>query len=306
MAKILIVEDDLKTAREVSRQLKAAGHRCAIEPAGSRVLELLHKHECDILLLDIMLPDVSGFEVCRRVRRDAELYGIPIMILSAMNSEEEVMHGLHQGADDYLAKPFNLQNLQRRVEALLNTSASNGEIDAVTGLLGPGSTRRELQRQLSVKKGFAVAYVELLNLRPFAYDSGPDARTKPLKLMADCLKACSDKLLEGHMLGHMGGGHFVLTLDANKVKPLYTAIKQHWDKELPTLYNSLHKGQAYEDASSGKKTAKPLLAPLFLVTDNVDTLSVSPNQVFDLLASLRSRRQGYTEGSLLIDQRSRG
>src|SRR5690606_30808149 len=116
-AKILIVEDDPRAAEVLGRSLTAAGHTCSIESTGARVLERARQDTPDLLVLDVMLPGTSGFEICRRVRADAHLYTLPILIVSAMRGEEEVMHGLAQGADDYVVKPFEPAQVVQRVEA---------------------------------------------------------------------------------------------------------------------------------------------------------------------------------------------
>ena len=82
------------------------------------------------------MPDVCGFEICRRVRADHGLFTTPVMLVSQMAAEEEIQHGLAQGADDYLAKPFDFNLLQGRIMSLLANSASVGETDALTGLVG--------------------------------------------------------------------------------------------------------------------------------------------------------------------------
>ena len=84
MATILIVEDDQRTAGYIQQHLSDAGHTCVIEPAGERATETAKEHHCDLLILDIMLPGTSGFEVCRRFRRDSDLYMMPILILTSI------------------------------------------------------------------------------------------------------------------------------------------------------------------------------------------------------------------------------
>ncbi len=98
MARILIVEDDSRTAEFVGSHLRATGHDCLVAQTGIEALNIARNNGVDLLVLDVMLPGgASGFEVCRRVRSDPNLYTMPILLLSAMSGDEEILHGLAQG-----------------------------------------------------------------------------------------------------------------------------------------------------------------------------------------------------------------
>ena len=116
MARILVVEDERFTVEPVAVYLRASGHACTVEGSGAHALEQLKRAAYDLVVLDVMLPGVSGFEVCRRIRRDAALFRMPVLIVSAMRNEEEVLHGLGQGADDYIVKPVDVPSFRRRVD----------------------------------------------------------------------------------------------------------------------------------------------------------------------------------------------
>ena len=134
MAKILIVDDDPTTSQVVSEHLARNGHSCSVQKSGKKVVETLQSDRHDLVVLDVMLPYVSGFEICRRVRRDPDLYTTPILIMSAMSNEEEIVHGLSQGADDYVSKPFDIPNFLQRIESLLRTSSTGAVMDELTSL----------------------------------------------------------------------------------------------------------------------------------------------------------------------------
>ncbi len=115
-ASILVVEDDAKTAELVALYLVHAGHRVSTERSGSRALEHLTSERFDLLLLDIMLPGVSGLQIARQVRATA---ATPIIFLTARTIEEDRLEGFSSGADDYVTKPFSPRELVARVEAVL-------------------------------------------------------------------------------------------------------------------------------------------------------------------------------------------
>ncbi len=114
--RILIVEDEFKIARFLQLELEHAGYQTLIESNGRRALDKIVQENFDLVLLDIMLPDLDGVEICRRVR---ELSDIPIIMVTAKDGIEDKVQGLDTGADDYLTKPFAIQELFARIRAAL-------------------------------------------------------------------------------------------------------------------------------------------------------------------------------------------
>nr|WP_320147320.1 response regulator transcription factor [uncultured Anaeromusa sp.] len=113
---VLIVEDEWKIARFVQLELEHEGFTTAIEANGRRALERIIQEEFDLILLDVMLPDLNGIEICRRVR---EVSDIPIIMVTAKGELDDKVAGLNIGADDYLTKPFAIQELLARIRAAL-------------------------------------------------------------------------------------------------------------------------------------------------------------------------------------------
>ena len=125
-SRILIVDDDPRLSEMVSEYLGNAGFRTTVAANGSEGLALLAREPFDALVLDLMLPDMDGLEVCRRVRAVAEAphAGIPILMLTARGDATDRIVGLELGADDYLPKPFEPRELLARLRALLRRSGT--------------------------------------------------------------------------------------------------------------------------------------------------------------------------------------
>lgn len=124
LKKILLVEDDVTVCSFINRGLTEEGFNVSIAMDGQTGLQMVRQGSYDILILDIMLPTINGLEVCRQVR--AEQKDIPILMLTALGSTENVVIGLDTGADDYLVKPFKLIELLARIRTLLRRSESFG------------------------------------------------------------------------------------------------------------------------------------------------------------------------------------
>ena len=114
--RVLLVEDELRMAAAISRALRAEGIVADVANTGTRGAAMARGDQYDVLILDIMLPDFDGVEVCRRLRRDD--VWVPIIMLTARDAIEDRVRGLDQGADDYLTKPFSLAELLARLRAL--------------------------------------------------------------------------------------------------------------------------------------------------------------------------------------------
>jgi len=115
-ASILVVDDEPRLVRFVRTELESDGYRVLPANEGQAALRVLEREDVDLIILDIMLPGMDGFEVCRRVR---EFSTVPIVMLTAKGGEDDKVRGLELGADDYLTKPFGSRELIARVKAVL-------------------------------------------------------------------------------------------------------------------------------------------------------------------------------------------
>lgn len=304
MAKILIVDDDAATAARIAQELKEAGHACAVCTSGRDVLEIARKESLDLLVLDVMLPDVSGFEVCRQIRRDSSLDTLPVLFLSAMDNPEEVRHGLEQGADDYVTKPFDLHQVTQRVEALLRASASEDYIDQVTNLPDAEGSRRRVQQLITRQNASAVILVELLHLHRFGTSQGGAARDKTLRHLARALKLCGENFHERDFLvGHWGGGFFICAVPAAEAKSYCKKVQRSWRKHLSSLHESsgiVHQLDASKEGASGVPESLDLL---FCVTGREGNEPVSAQQMLDTLSRIRRSVGDVGVGGIHMDRR---
>ncbi|PKM85668.1 MAG: DNA-binding response regulator [Firmicutes bacterium HGW-Firmicutes-11] len=122
MKKIMIVEDEEKISEVIASFLTSKGYGTLVANTGTKALAMLENEVVSLVLLDLMLPELSGEEVCRRIRLISR---VPIIMLTAKSSEPDLLHGLDIGADDYITKPFSLKALHARIEAVLRRSTDD-------------------------------------------------------------------------------------------------------------------------------------------------------------------------------------
>jgi len=127
-SRILVVEDETDLAELVAFNLRAAGHHVNVAHDGSTALAEIQRRQPDLLVLDVMLPDISGLEVCRRLRRSAHTVRLPVIMLTARSDEVDRVVGFEVGADDYVPKPFSPRELVLRVEAILRRTVPSAEV----------------------------------------------------------------------------------------------------------------------------------------------------------------------------------
>jgi len=166
--RILIVEDETRIADFLQRGLRAEGHFCVIANDGESGLSLGLEGDFDLILLDLMLPGIHGHEVCQQLRMNK--VNTPLVILSAMDSLEDVIAGLRMGADDYMTKPFSFEELLARIETVTRRSSELNSEDDLS-VVGPLTFDRQSLRfsvngeeiKMTAKE---LAIIELLMSKP--------------------------------------------------------------------------------------------------------------------------------------------
>jgi len=125
MQTILVIDDDELVSRTLQRALKLYDYQVMVANSGTEGLHLARRHHPDLVVLDVIMPGTDGYQVCRQVRGDPMLKNVPILFLTAKSKDEDKIEGFRAGGDDYLAKPFNMQELQLRIKAILRRASSD-------------------------------------------------------------------------------------------------------------------------------------------------------------------------------------
>ncbi|MBU6531025.1 response regulator transcription factor [Streptomyces mayonensis] len=136
-AHVMVAEDDADQAELVRRYVEHEGHEVTLVHDGRTALDLLRGRCPDLLVLDVMMPRVDGLDVCRVVRADPRLAHLPVLMLTARSSEDDLLLGLDLGADDYMTKPFSPRELMARIRSLLRRSERVPDAEAAREARGP-------------------------------------------------------------------------------------------------------------------------------------------------------------------------
>ncbi len=153
MTQVLIVEDEVSFSDALSFMLRKEGFEVVVAADGNSGLEIFLRQGADIVLLDVMLPGISGTEVCRRLRQVSK---VPIIMLTAKDSEIDKVVGLELGADDYVTKPFSSRELVARVRAVLRRQSAIDDLDPVGSELKSGPVVMDVDRHIVMVNGEEV------------------------------------------------------------------------------------------------------------------------------------------------------
>jgi DNA-binding response OmpR family regulator len=183
-AKIMVVDDDEIVARTIERTLRAGGFQVVVVHSGVEALRAARRNPPDLMVLDVLMPGLDGYEVCRQVRDDPLLNNLPILFLTAKGKEEDRIAGLQAGADDYIGKPFNLDELYLRVRAVLRRTQRFEESEPPAILVAGDYTLDTRSYEVTGPKGAS-------SLTPVQFDllyhlmSHPDQVFSPERLLQE-------------------------------------------------------------------------------------------------------------------------
>lgn len=306
MSKILLVDDDVDLAELLKTKLAAEGHEVVTTHSGDGAFELAKQVKPDIALLDIMLPGTTGYQICRRIRKDPELYSIGVIMLTALGEEPEVMHGLEQGADDYIVKPFKLEKLTEKLGFLSGLLEGIGGRNPVTRLPGTDAIKREVNHRLARGANIALCYIDIANFKPYCAAKGREGQKRALeftsKLIVGLMKNAG--IYEG-FAAHMGGEHFVVLLNYDDCQRFCDSLCRTFDQKVKELYtqDEVAKGGITARDRKGREGTYPLMALSVGVAHNQHRPFKSAKKMFEVLTQVRQVANPDGKSVTFVDRR---
>ena len=259
--RLLIVEDDFDISNMLRIYFDSQGYETIIATRGEEAIELCRRRMPNLVILDIMLPDINGYEVCRHLRSNLRTSHIPIIFLTQKDERSDQIAGLELGADDYITKPFDLQLLLLRVEGALRRASWLSLTSPVTGL--PSSKLVEEQlRAIMRRKGWSVLYIDIDHLDNFNDLYGFVAGDDVLRFTAMLLTEVVDELGTGSdFIGHIGGDDFLIISTPEASPNIKARLVQRFNEEVATFYNFKDRERGYvKVAGAGGETRQvPLM-----------------------------------------------
>lgn len=247
---ILIVEDDVDVAEMLTAYFRAQNYNVLAVNWGEDAVKSGRANHPDLVILDIRLPDIDGFEVARRLRTHQRTQDIPIIFLTEKRERSDRLQGLELGADDYITKPFDIQELRLRVRNSLRRSGQTSLNNPVTGL-PEGALVDERLRECLQSSDWALLVVAIENLGGFREAYGfvaSDDVQRAVSLMIH--NAMRDMGGSSDFIGHLGPTEFLLVTQGNTLPALSERIRSRLEQSLDYFYPLRDRGA--EVVSSGR------------------------------------------------------
>ena len=260
---ILVVDDDPDIARFVEVNLRSAGYDVAVAGDGEEALDRAADIRPDLVLLDVMMPRVDGFEVAQRLRKNPHTANTSIIMLTAKALSADKVTGLQSGADDYIIKPFDPIELLARVKGTLRRAKEMRNLSPLTGLAGNIRIQEEIERQVRESLPFAVLYCDLDNFKTYNDQKGFVRGDRLIQALARIIQ---DAVVEFSgaqwFVGHVGGDDFVAVIPPEVSEDVAKRICERFSEHLPEFYEEedLKRGYVKMEDRKGEMQEIPLVA----------------------------------------------
>ncbi|MCX5785814.1 MAG: response regulator [Elusimicrobia bacterium] len=250
---ILVVDDDPNVGLLISAVLKKYDYTVVALYSGAEVLDFLQNKKPDLILLDLRMPGLDGYALCKRVRENPDTRNIPIIILSGVSEVDAKVSTIELGADDFITKPFDVRELRARINRIINRKTADTALNPLTHLPGSPAIEEEVHKRLDAGETFAFLYIDADNFKSYndvyGYAKGDEVIKHISALLAAKARQYSPK---NHFIGHIGGDDFVLILGAPEAERTAKAVAEEFDRTIPSFYTEADRKRGFIITSDRK------------------------------------------------------
>lgn len=279
--KIFIVEDDLDLSEMLSAYFRVQGYDVSTASRGEDAVAAISKDIPDVAVLDIRLPDIDGFEVCRRLRRARRTQNLPVIFLTEKRERDDKLSGLELGAVDYITKPFDIQELRLRVRNALRRARLSTLLNPVTGL-PEGALVKERVDQMLAHSDWGVVLAGIRGLNKFRDRFGfvaADDVSRAVTLML--ANAVQESGTGDDFVGHADSGDFIILTTSERSPKLAERCMVRLQPSIQYFYPALERQRLHE---------MPEAERLGVYIAAVSSQEVKASNLEELFGALESRR----------------
>ena len=275
--KILIIDDEPDIRDVLKITLECEGFDVFEAKDGVDGLEKVHKTSPDLVILDYKMPKMDGHEVCQILKKDILLRHMPIIMLTGKGETQDKIKGINAGADDYIVKPFDPQELVARIKMISRRSARDLDANPLSRLPGNVTIMTELEAAISSGKKFAVCYLDLDKFKAFndtyGFEHGDEVIRETARIILSVTSQLGNK---EDFVGHIGGDDFVVLTTPDKIAELCSKIITDFDGIAPNFYNQEDRERGFILAKDrqGNENQIPLISiSIGVVTNEYRSIS---------------------------------
>lgn len=304
---ILIVDDDPFISQIISEALISEGYGVEKATDGQEAFEKIVDIVPDLIILDYMMPKLDGPEVCRKLKEDDQLKHVPIIMVTAINDVKEKIRLLEMGAEDYIVKPFDLEELIVRVKVVLRrTQEAGADLNVLTKLPSNVSIVKEMEKRIDSGEKFGICYVDLANFKAFNDRYGFDYGNKIIIALARLMKkVCDDIAIEKYFLGHIGGDDFIAIMPSDKVDHFCSELIDRFDLFIYGYYapEDQKRGYILTKNRRGDSERFPIMRLRIAVVTNDKRKLLSVGQISSISAELKEKAKLKDKSNYVKDER---
>jgi PleD family two-component response regulator len=293
--RILVVEDDFDISNMLRIYFTGQGFEVSVAPRGNDALAMTRQSLPHLIVLDIMLPDMDGYAVCKQLRTTTRTSHIPIIFLTQKDERSDKIAGLELGADDYITKPFDIEELKLRVTNAISRQERESQTDPRTGLPS-GRLIEDHLRRIIRTQGWALLDCRLMHFERFKDVYGFITGDEVLRFTSLLLGEVVDEAgTANDFIGHPGGDNFVVITTAAAAPRIRDRLKARFNAEVVTHYSFVDRERGYIIAKGqeGAEVQVPLMTlSIGLVTSETRQFS-DIREITEMAAD--ARRQDAVE-----------
>jgi diguanylate cyclase (GGDEF)-like protein len=306
--RILVVDDDRNLRKIIQTNLELAGYEVSTAANGEEALGMLDSMQPNLIVLDVMMPIMDGYEIARRVRRHPANTHVPIIMLTAKSEVEDKLAGFEAGADDYITKPFGPQELLARVKAKIRRVEFDSSLSPLTRLPGNLAIEAELRRRIEDGAPFAVLYLDLDNFKAFNDVYGFTHGDEAIQLVASsAVDVVRRRGTPQDFVGHIGGDDFIIATLPDRAEEMAREIIDTFDRDIRKLYNAQDLRQGYIETRDRRGTLNryPIMSlSIAIVVSNDERRVENYAQIGEAAAELK-RYAKSIGGSVYVKDKRR-
>ena len=237
--RILLVDDDPDIVQFVTTNLELEGYATKSVTTAEEALAVGIDDPPDLLLLDLASSDGSGYELLTRLRTNSSTANVPLMVLTAESRVTDIVRGLDAGADDYITKPFAIDELLARIRAVLRRSNAMRDLSPLTGLPGNFRIAEELERRINGGGPVAVIHGDIDNFKAFNDHYGFMRGDNVIKFTANTLVEAANSVEDPtSFIGHVGGDDFIMVMNPEHAEAFCQDVVERFDDGILDFYDA--------------------------------------------------------------------
>jgi diguanylate cyclase (GGDEF)-like protein len=305
---VLVVDDDKNLRKIISTNLELAGYLVETAAGGEEALQILDGHPVALVLLDVMMPHMDGYEVARRIRHhNNPLVGnVPIVMVTAKGETEDKLRGFDAGADDYITKPFGPQELLARVRAKIRRVEADSSLSPLTRLPGNWAIEGELRGRISGNAPFAVLYLDLDSFKAFNDNYGFAHGDQAIQLLASiAVDVVRRRGTPQDFVGHIGGDDFLLVTLPDRSEEIAREILSAFDRDIRGLYSAHDLRQGYIETRDRRGTLNrfPIMSLSIAIVSNETRAFADYVSVGEAIAEVKRKAKSVPGSNFVKDKR---